>query len=371
MTNCTQLFGTAAALLLTVSASADLQYGDAILSAESNCFAGSDQQVLQQSIGVDNAAEVHSSCGGGMTSAYLETGESWFILSAGSTVPGQTSSGSKSEIPVIIDGGNGAGAVEVEFTIDRPTLFRMSRSIEGSKVRFWEGNEEIAVLNNSDEETPLPKGTYWATVETDQYGTPVWAEIDWDQQDDDKTGDLDEDGKVDSKDLALLLSIISNTMEKDSKNSSNKKSKNFPTGGDCTNGSKKGSKLDSASNLQVKGTPTPRPKPQQGGLAGDLDSVGSDRPGQEAPQLGSNSSSNRKAPIAPTGLGDGPGATTDKDASDKDSKDKGSDDKADKSYKNKPAKVLAPTLPKSKRKGDLDGDGKVDIRDIVFLMARI
>ena len=47
MTNCTRLIGTTTALLLTAAASADLQYGEALLSAESNCFAGSDHQLLQ------------------------------------------------------------------------------------------------------------------------------------------------------------------------------------------------------------------------------------------------------------------------------------------------------------------------------------
>ena len=327
MTNCTRIIGTTTALLLTAAASADLQYGDALLSAESNCFAGSDHQVLQQSISFDNAAEVNSSCGGGMTSAYLETNENWFILSAGSTVPGQGST--DEEIPIIIDGGNGAGAVEVEFTIDRPTLFRLSRSIEGSTVRFWEGDYQVAMLSNNDEETPLPKGTYWATIETDQYGTPVWAEIDWQQQGDDKPGDLDDDGKVDGKDLALLISLVADSKDAPSKSSSDKYSNGHPTGGTCTSSGKKDFGL--SSSLQVKGTPLPRPKPQPSG----------------------DSRSNNKVPHAPTGLSDGPAATTDKGGSDK------------------PAKVIAPTLPKSERKGDLDGDGKVDIRDIVFLMARI
>ena len=353
MTNYSRLFGTTAALILAAGASADLQYGRAILSAESNCFAGSDQDYLQQSIGVDNALEVNSSCGGGSTTAVLETGDSWFILSAGSTIAGQGSAGSASEVPVIIDGGNGPGAVEIEFTIDRPTLFRLSRSIEGSKVRFWEGDDQIAVLNHSDEETPLPKGTYWATIETDQYGSPVWAEVDWEQQNDKKPGDLNDDGKVDAKDLTLLLSIISN--DKDAKNTSDKKPAEAATGGDCTAASKKDSKIHSVSNYFDKATPMPRPKPQAE-KAGDLESAGSGQPGDHAPKLGDRSSS-QKAPHAPTGFSDGPGATNGKDS------DKKSDKKSD--------KVLAPSLPKVQLKGDLDGDDKVDIRDILFLMSRI
>lgn len=401
MTNCTRLFGTTAALILAAGACADLQYGDAILSAESNCFAGSDYEQIQQSIGIDSSLEVNTSCGGGSTSAYLETGDSWFILSAGSSVAGQGSSGSDAEVPVIIDGGNGAAAVEIEFTVDAPTLFRLSRSLEGSKVRFWDGDYQIAVLNNSDEETQLPQGTYWATVETDEYGTPVWAEIDWSQQEKDKPADLNGDGKLDAKDLAVLISIISDAKgeaksDKDAK--SDKKPEQYPTGGDCTEAKSKSSGKLSATDSHDKATPMPRPKPQ-GGLAGDDnefktfdkpsdkgpelgdnsssngkapsaptgindgpgatneqssgDSIGSDQPGESSPQLGDNSSSKTKAPSAPTGINDGPGATADKGS------DKGSD------------KVKPLGLPKVKTKGDLDGDGKVDIKDIVFLMARI
>ena len=344
MTNYTRLIGTTTALVLASGACADLQYGDAILSAESNCFAGTQRDLVQQTLGAASAMEASSSCGGGSTSASLETGDSWFVLSAGSTVPGQGSSGSDAEVPIIVDGGNGHGAVELQFTVDAPTLFRMSRALEGSKVRFWDGDYQIAELKDLDEETPLPQGTYWATIETDQYGTPVWAEIEWSQQADEKPADLNKDGRLDEQDLAILVKLVSESKDSNDKPSKGKqKPSEHSTGGTCTDAGKDAGKQKPSGKLSAKdrldgATPLPRPKPQQGGLASaDGKFEGNVQPSDSHPQFGNGSSS----------AGDDKGSA------------KGS------------RKVLPIELPKVKRKGDLDGDGKVDIKDIVFLLARI
>ena len=88
MTNCTRILGTTAALIIAGGATADLQYGEAILSAESTCFTGTDQAQARQKVSLDEMMEVNSFCGGGGTGAYLMADTDWFIMSAGSTVPG-------------------------------------------------------------------------------------------------------------------------------------------------------------------------------------------------------------------------------------------------------------------------------------------
>ena len=295
MTKHTHLLGTMTATILAATATADLQYGQAMVSAESNCFTGSDRAFDQTAIKPGDLLEATSSCGGGGTSASLQAEEAWFVLSAGSSMPGKGAPSDEKGGRPMIDGGNGPGAVEVEFTIDRPTLFRMSRCREGSTVRFWDGEYQIAELGHGDQVTQLREGTYWATLETDQYGTPMWAEIDWQQSANDDPADVNGDGRIDLQDLTDLVTILSD-------NGAKKPSPE--TGKDKNKGKGKGRGFGGA-------TPMPKPKPVQ-----------------------------------------------------KPAKGKGGD---------KPQKGEAPALDTRDTlvKGDLNQDGKVDIKDITHLLAKL
>lgn len=332
MTNCTRIIGVSAAMILTAYAAADFDYEQAILTAESNCFTGTHQEIVQQSLGANGSLEANSSCGGGMTSAYLEAGEDYFVLSAGSTVHGSSSSGSEKEAPVIVDGGNGYGAVEIEFTIDRPTLFTMSRSIEGSKVSFWDGQDLLDSLDYSDDKTALRAGTYWVSIETDEYGKPVWAEVDiW--QDKKDPADLNDDGKVDQKDLKELVSLMS-------------KKSSYPTGGDCTDGAKDNGKASlDIKGKPIKGKPLPRPKP---GSFGSVKDMGNSY-GVVMGYLASTESEKAKADFSDNKV------------------QLENTDKARKDVRH----LEIEEMKKPALKGDLNGDLKVDMNDIFFLLKRL
>jgi hypothetical protein len=325
MTNCTAILGTATALILTVGANADLQYGEAVLSAESNCFTGAHHDLVQQSVSfAGEYLEASSSCGGGSTGAYLDTNADWFILSAGSTIPGQQSSG-KETVPVITDGGNGTGAVEVEFTVDGPTLFRMQRCQPGTTVKFWDGKDQIASLDSADGVTQLPQGTYWATIETDEYGTPMWAQVDWSQQEDQDPADINGDGKVNTLDLVELMQKMSEQKGSD---------KNHPTGGKCTAAAGKGK--GGVKDISSGYTPMPKPKPAQskrksGGKEAQLDDNG-DIYGAHMSQM--------------KGRADG--------------KESKFDDNGE---------IFGAHM--SRMKGDFDQSGKIDMTDVIYLLKRL
>lgn len=340
MTNCTKLIGSSAAMILTACAAADFNYEQVLLTAESGCFTGSDRAVVQQSIGVDSSLEATSSCGGGMSTAYIEAHEYYFVLAAGSTVPGMNSS-EEEEVPVILDGGNGHSSVEIQFTIDRPTMFTMSRSMAGSEVRFWDENDLLDSLDEYGDRTALPAGTYWATTETDAYGTPVWSEVSvWQQAKD--PADLNDDGKIDQKDIPSLVSLI--------KKASNEKPAEHPTGGECTDASnaKQQDKpsLQTSKGSPINGRPLPRPKP--GSFGSEKDDKGGpiaidfDEPTNYSHhefELSDNS-----GPI----MIDDKGRRADKDD-----------------------KPIAIELDKVEIKGDLNGDKEVDYKDLFFLLERL
>ena len=363
MTSTTRILGTSTALAIAACAAADLRYDEVILSAESNCLTGSDRALFQQELDGRSHVEASSGCGGGETSAFLETGVDYFIISAGSTVPGQ-SLDADGKTPMITDGGNGHGAVEVSITIDRPTLFRMTRCLEGSKVVFWDDDYRIAELDGPDQATPLPKGTYWATIETDAYGTPVWAEIDWQQQKQDDPADLNGDGRIDGADLAALIALVSDAgaqkkpqpkpgskpeskpESKPKPGSAGKPVPSFGTGGTCTDRAMtrcfrvKGERSDKHPLNGAR--PLPRPKPGSFGSKGTADGNAFDgRPRQEIEDW------------SDAAEGSGFGGTT--------NANKGFDGSI-------PPAASGPTLDDN---GDLNADGKVDIKDIVYLMGRL
>ena len=317
MNNCTRIVGATTALMLGLAANADLQYGDAILSAESHCFMGVQHETVQRPIAFagDHLSTI-SSCGGGSTTAFIETAPDWFILSAGSTAPGMPTEGEKA--PVLVDAGNGPGAVELAFTIDRPTLFRMQRCLPGTTVIFWDDDYQIAVLDSADEVTPLPAGSYWATLETDQYGTPTWAQIDWSQQEDSDPADINGDGKVNAQDIADQVSRMS-----ESKPGTNAKESDgtHTTGGECT-------KDDAASSKQVKGRGDRKDKPVTGGFT----PLPKPKPGSMKGKPNSQASEGK----GPQVFFEAPNKET-----------------------------------KSRRKGDFDRNGKIDIHDIVYLIGRM
>ena len=265
--------------MIGIAANANLQYGDALLRAESSCFTGVQEETLHQSIAfTGDQLSVDSSCGGGATNASVRTGPDWFVISAGSTTPGMPTHGEKA--PVIIDAGNGSGAVEIGFSIDRPTLFRMQRCLPGTTVFFWDGDYKIAVLDSADEVTPLPAGTYWATLETDHHGTPMWGEIGWSQQDESDPADINGDGKVNAQDLAELVSMMSDY-------GPGTKVKGTP--GDS--GKAKG--RDGRKGKPVTAGFTPLPKPKPGSMKGKPENESSEDKGPkkffDAPDKGNKS----------------------------------------------------------------------------------
>ena len=371
MSYTTRILGTTTAMIMAAGATADLQYGEAILSAESNCFTGTDHVLVRQQVNLFDSMEAASACGGGETSAYLVADAEWFVMSAGSTVPGQGSQNDDEVVPIIIDGGNGAGAVEVEFTVDRPTLFRMSRCLEGSKVIFWDGDYQIAELNEADQVTQLPSGDYWATIETDLYGTPVWAEIDWHQQPEEfDPADVNGDGKVNAADLAALMELMPESKFQDktqdkTRNKTRSKTQDKPqdktqdkpqakpqekpsTGGDCTDGAK--SKSKGKSKGESKGTSKGNDKPAW------LDGA---KP-MPKPKPGSFGSTK--------GEQKGKFSKGDDQITNYDNQADGSASSDNEIYG---ADQTGQSGPRFSNNGDLNADGKVDIKDIVYLMGRL
>ena len=348
MTNCTKLIGTTTALILAAGACADLQYGEAILSAESNCFSGSEHDLVEEKITYNGTYEANSSCGGGMTSAYLHTDDAWFILSAGSSVPGQNGNSNDKDGRIVVDGGNGAAAVEVQFTVDRPTLFRMSRCLEGSNVRFWDGEYQIAELGHADQVTQLRAGTYWATIETDQYGSAVWAEIDWQQSDADDPADINGDGKVNHLDLADMITLLSD-------NNARKPGLDKEKGkglGDVTPMPKP--KPAQKPGLKPARKPDLKPGQKPGRKPGERCGTGSSTKGDQFRSMQSFDRNSQPGQYGPQLSDNGADRY----------QDKPSNDKVD-------IEDPSRTSKKSRTKGDLDRDGKVDIKDIVILMGRL
>jgi hypothetical protein len=364
MTNYTRALGTTVAMILAGGANADLQYGDAILNAESNCITGSDQMQIHQGVRMDDMMEVNSSCGGGGSAAYLIANPDWFILSAGSTVPGQQNQ-PDDEIPIIVDGGNGPAAAEVQFTVDQPTLFRMSRCLEGSKVIFWDGDYPIAELDEADAVTKLPRGSYWATIETDLYGKPVWAEIDWHQQNPElDPADINGDGKVNSKDLAALVKLMHDA----------KPQEKTSTGGDCTDGAKSKAKGKAKGESKEKNKPEwldgakPMPKPKPGSFEsskGEQESKpwkGDDPITNYGDQLGNSNSNGNDFDGASQ-----PGQSGPRFSNNGDQLGNSDSNGNDFDGTSQPGQ----SGPRFSNNGDLNNDGKVDIKDIVFLMGQL
>ena len=345
-------------MIITACAMADLRYGEAILSAESNCFIGSQHDLVQQELGFNSTLEAYTSCGGGMTSAYAETYGQYFVLSAGSTVPGMSNSGhgdeASDDYTPIIDACNGHAAAEIQFKVDRPTLFTMNRMIEGTSVSLWADSDLIDSLDFAGDQIALRAGTYWASVETDQYGTPVWGEVEWWQDDDDKPADLDKDGKVDQKDVAILVSLMSKSPKDAAKLAQNA---NHPTGGTCTEGSKapkSGDKIEvvKPADNYSKDKPEFEKKPAQESaskheIVKPADNYSKDKPEFEKKPAQESASKPQLAKL--------------------------SDDRSQE------AKPFGTPLPRPKPgsfasdkvKGDLNNDKKVDMKDLFILLERL
>jgi hypothetical protein len=288
-----------------------------------------------------------------MTSAYTEAGKGYFVLSAGSTTHGSSGSESDEDAPVIVDGGNGYGSVEIEITIDRPTLFTMTRSIERSRVSFWSNGDLLDSLDYSDDRTALRAGTYWVSIETDEYGTPVWAEVDvWQQEKD--PADLNDDGKVDQKDLSKMVSLMSKTSkDKPSEDKGSKKKPSYPTGGTCTDGAQakgKGKTSLISKDSPIYGKPLPRPKPGSFGSDKDKNKGAQSKADFDQPsdfshhEFDFSDNSSDSNPIAIPSKGK----------------------KAPKS--SKPIEI---DLSETELKGDLNGDKKVNFKDLFILLERL
>lgn len=205
MNTTTKLVAGTAAFIMTTCALADLEYGSAILTAQSACDDAKGSQAIKGSLDQSNRMEAHAHCQSGMSSASVETGDDYFVLAAGSNNSGAQKVNENNKKAKANN--NPYASVEFMITVDRPTLFTMDRAIADSHVKFWSGSDLLDSLNKPGEQTALREGQYWVTIETDQYGTPTWAEISW-WQNAGEPADLNKDGQVDQKDLIVLVSEI-------------------------------------------------------------------------------------------------------------------------------------------------------------------
>ena len=198
------LFTSTLALALMTAAHADLEYQSVSLTAEAFCEYSQDLK-SESSLDAAGDSEVSASCGATDVSAYFNQGKGRFSMAAGST----TANAKPLEGNGFTDNGMGHAAVEITIAIDQVTHFRMPRCLEGSKVQVWEGKNMIHTFQRPDDEGGLLPGTYQFTMENSSFEEPAWAEISFEQASG-ISGDMDNNGTLDQRDLVKMLDAISN-----------------------------------------------------------------------------------------------------------------------------------------------------------------
>ena len=216
MTTRHALFCTALTLATVTAANADLNYDSVSLTAEAYCEHTQDLR-SSNAPSMQSERTMFAACGATEVTSYFNQGENGFIIGAGSTGPNSApQQGSdhprQSDQPGLSDNSMGYASVEIEFSIDQVTYFSMSRSLNGSTVEIWEGDNLIHAFQDAGDEGGLLPGSYVVKMENHPYETPAWAQISF-EQDSGIKGDLDNNGVLDQNDLVKMLGQL----DKDSK----------------------------------------------------------------------------------------------------------------------------------------------------------
>ena len=209
MTTRHALFCTALTLATVTAANADLNYDSVSLTAEAYCEHTQDLR-SSNAPSMQSERTMFAACGATEVTSYFNQGENGFIIGAGSTGP--NSAPQQADDRRLSDNSMGYASVEIEFSIDQVTYFSMSRSLSGSTVEIWEGDNLIHAFQDAGDEGGLLPGSYVVKMENHPYETPAWAQISF-EQDSGIKGDLDNNGVLDQNDLVKMLGQL----DKDSK----------------------------------------------------------------------------------------------------------------------------------------------------------
>lgn len=209
MTTRHALFCTALTLATVTAANADLNYDSVSLTAEAYCEHTQDLR-SSNAPSMQSERTMFAACGATEVTSYFNQGENGFIIGAGSTGP--NSAPQQADDRRLSDNSMGYASVEIEFSIDQVTYFSMSRSLNGSTVEIWEGDNLIHAFQDAGDEGGLLPGSYVVKMENHPYETPAWAQISF-EQDSGIKGDLDNNGVLDQNDLVKMLGQL----DKDSK----------------------------------------------------------------------------------------------------------------------------------------------------------
>ncbi|MAJ45716.1 MAG: hypothetical protein CBC35_00130 [Planctomycetes bacterium TMED75] len=216
MTNRHSVFCTALTLATVTAANADLNYDSVSLTAEAYC---EHTQELRSSDAPSMQSEntMSASCGATEATSYFSQGENGFIIGAGSTGPNSdpqqgTGHPGQSDQPGLSDNSVGYASVEIEISIDQVTYFNMSRSLAGSTVEVWEGDNMIHSFQQSGDDGGLLPGNYLFKMENNPFEAPAWAQINFKQASGVK-GDVDNNGTLDQRDLVKMLGQLDHDLK--------------------------------------------------------------------------------------------------------------------------------------------------------------
>lgn len=346
MTNRHSLFCTALTLATVTAANADLNYDSVSLIAEAYCEHTQDLR-SSNAPSMQEQDTMSASCGATDVTSYFNKDENGFVLGAGSTGPNSNPRQANghpghTQNPQLSDNSMGFASVEIELSVDQFTYFSMYRSLVGSTVEIWEGDTMVHSFQQVGDQGGLAPGSYLFKMENNPYEAPAWAQISFEQTSG-VAGDLDNNGILDQNDLVKMIGQLDDDQKVLGR--AHKIKKHNATNAKRTHRGRCGTEDPQDTSASEHGCVArkpsgPRTKPESGPTA--------DERGSKGPDF-SNCTPMDKLPSS---MG-------------KDGKDniinagKGSEE------------YSRPVNSIERLQGDMDGDGKVTMKDVAKLLERL